>query len=235
MKPIAQLSIEEVRLVVGRLHERVLMPQFELQTDQQFCKPGWGSDGPTRVCCTAEIRPIKSIPRVMAQYMDDTANADTLMAHTAQRALLDALGRMGLPTDAVEVPLPRSFFDGPPIDITGGMDAVEYIAKIRGEYIPKFKRGECGCGDCTWITEDIDTEFPVGGGWYRSWPCGSMPEGTYCSGCGSLLGPEGWAMLAGRDPKAVQWPEEVSTEPDRASTCTGAVDAESALERAKRV
>jgi len=230
MKPIAQLSIEEVRLVVGRLHERVLMPQFELQTDQQFCKPGWGSDGPTRVCCTAEIRPIKSIPRVMAQYMDDTANADTLMAHTAQRALLDALGRMGLPTDAVEVPLPRSFFDGPPIDITGGMDAVEYIAKIRGEYIPKFKRGACGCGRCTWCTNIMGV-----GTWRDYKPPDPVPEGTYCSGCGSLLGPEGWAMLAGRDPKEVQWPEEVSTEPDRASTCTGAVDAESALERAKRV
>lgn len=72
---------------------------------------------------------------------------------------------------------------------------------------PEFKSGACWCGDCTWYTEDIYMEFPVGGGWYRSWPCGSMPEGTYCSDCGSLLGPGGWALLAGRDPKDVQWPE----------------------------
>jgi hypothetical protein len=90
-----------------------------------------------------------------------------------------------------------------------------YAALVPGdEPEPVFKRGECGCGDCTWSTEDIDTDFPVGGGWYRSWPCGSMPEGTYCSDCGSLLGPDGWAMLAGRDPKEVKWPETAPTSPD---------------------
>lgn len=196
-KPIAQLSIEEVRLVVERLHERVPMPQFELQTDQQFYRPGWGADGPTCVCCRAEIRPIKRISGVVAQYTDDAANADTLMAQTARRALLDALERMGLPTNAVDVP------------------------SHRGEYIPKFKRGACGCGRMTWHTEDIMGDAEVPGEWFYSWPIDPVPEGTYCSECGSLLGPEGWALLAASDPKAVQWPKEVSTEPDRAA-CTGA-------------
>jgi len=215
VKPIDQLSLAEVELVVSKLHERVPMPQFELRTDQQVDKPGWGAEGPNSVCCTAEIRPIKSNSGVMAQYTDDAANADTLMIQTAQRVLIRVLQHFDLPTDEVEVPSPRRFFDGPPIDITGGMDAADYIAKLYGEDIPEFKRGACGCGRCTWHTGGLQGDVHVSGIWLMqdhfiaryNYP---VAEGTYCSECGSLLGPDGWALLAGRDPKDVQWPEDAT-------------------------
>jgi hypothetical protein len=188
MKPIDQLSLAEVELVVSKLHERVQVPQFELRTGQQVYKPGWGADGPNSVCCTAEIRPIKSNSGFMARYMDDAANADTLMVQTARRALLDTLQHFGLPTDEVEVPSPTAF---------------EATARL-GTTEPEFKRGACGCGRCRpWHTESPE---PL------RWGYGSCmiptAEGTYCPECGSLLGPGGWALLAGRDPKSVKWPEE---------------------------
>lgn len=67
-------------------------------------------------------------------------------------------------------------------------------------------------GYASHATDDIDTQFPIEGGWFLNWPCGWLPEGAYCSECGSLLGPGGWALLAGRDPKEVQWPEAPPTE-----------------------
>lgn len=78
---------------------------------------------------------------------------------------------------------------------------------------PEFKRGACACGYVRFL--EIDESGPE---WYFGgdrfpWP---TPVGRcwYCPSCGSLLGPNGWAMLVGRDPKAVQWPEDGPTSPD---------------------
>ncbi|MEN6546038.1 MAG: hypothetical protein ABFE07_08365 [Armatimonadia bacterium] len=111
--------------------------------------------------------------------------------YAIRKAVAEAASSSGMVTEAVYVP-----------DVSGAPDP---------EDIPEFKRGACECGRYTWHTEDIDTEFPIPGEWYRSWPCDPMPEGTYCSECGSLLGPGGWALLAGRDPKDVQWPKDTPT------------------------
>jgi hypothetical protein len=67
---------------------------------------------------------------------------------------------------------------------------------------PVFKRGACECGHCVWSAQWH---------WGISGTCDGMGYGGYCEECGSLLGPGGWAMLAGRDPKEVQWPEEGAT------------------------
>lgn len=76
---------------------------------------------------------------------------------------------------------------------------------------PEFKRYECECGYVRFL--EIDESGPEWyfGGDHSRWPA---PVGRrwYCPSCGSLLGPGGWALLAGRDPKEVQWPEEAATD-----------------------
>lgn len=191
--------------MVSRLHERIQVPQFELLRGGETNRSFWAEIVPAdRDSWLRDYEGDLPWDRAYVRHHTNR-EADEEEALCARQALRLMLERVRLPTDEVDVP------DGPPAtepqaSLTVTIGDRQYALQSFEAMLclttpePVFKRGECGCGRCFWDAKRVE--------WYLR-TCDGVAGDTYCHKCGSLLGPDGWAMLAGQDPKDVQWPEEV--------------------------
>lgn len=203
IKQIGELSLEEVKLVVSGLHERVQMPQLELQQGTVSRRELWSEVKPADPeswlrDCEGDSLWGRAFTRNLARH-----NTEEQEVSCAREALRIMLEHVGLPTDEVEVPDELRTFAPrrQPIVTIGDRQYVLLSVEATLRPIPlepEFEREKCQCGRYAWNAKR--------GYWYWRYLGVQTKIGCYCSKCGSLLGPNGWTMPYSRNAKGIPWP-----------------------------